>query len=109
VFVSEVNIDGTLGSRLTVEHCFTSHQLIYGHVDTDDDNDDDIYVNRDLHFKDRGSFTSPTTYTWNEMDMPLISQYVHRLSGRWVAFCRNNAFGGVRTRVVGVRIQRSTD
>ena len=33
------------------------------------------------------------------MDKPLISQYVHRLGGRRVAFCRNSAFGGIRTRV----------
>jgi len=25
------------------------------------------------------------------MDKPLISQYVHRLGGRWIVFCRNGA------------------
>ena len=33
-------------------------QIIYGYAETDDDNDDEIYRNSDLHFKDKGSFTS---------------------------------------------------
>ena len=33
---------------------------IYGYVETDDDNRDDIDRNRDLHFKDKGYFTSHT-------------------------------------------------
>jgi len=46
-----------------VEYCFTSYQLIfiYGYIGTDDDNDDEIDRNLDLHFKDKGSFTSDTT------------------------------------------------
>ena len=33
---------------------------------------------------------------------PLISQFVHRLGGRQVAFSRNSAFPGTRTRVVRI-------
>jgi len=43
-----------------VEYCYTSHQLIYGYVDTLDYNDE-IDTNHDLHFKDKESFTSHTT------------------------------------------------
>jgi len=43
-----------------VEYCFTSHQLIYGYVETADDNDDEIDRHPGLHFKDKGSFTSHT-------------------------------------------------
>jgi len=39
--------------------------------------DDEIERNPDLYFKDKGSFTSHTTYTSYEMDRPFISQYVH--------------------------------
>jgi len=46
---------------ISIEYCFTSHQLIYGYIGTDDDNDDEIDRNLDLHFKDKGSFTSDTT------------------------------------------------
>jgi len=46
---------------LRVEYCFTSHQLIYGHEETDDDNDDERDRNLDLHSKNKGSFTSHTT------------------------------------------------
>ena len=62
-----------------VEYCFTSHQLIYGYIETDADNDDEIGRNPDFHFKDfkdKGSYKSCTTYTWYEMDTPLICQYV---------------------------------
>jgi len=45
---------------VVVEYCFTSHQLIYGYIGMDDD-DDEIDRNPDLHFKDKGSFTSHTT------------------------------------------------
>ena len=41
-----------------IEYCFTSHQLIYGYIGTDDDNDDEIDRSPDLHFKDKGYFTS---------------------------------------------------
>jgi len=44
-----------------VEYCFASHHLVYGYVETDGDNDDEINRNPDLHFKDKGSFTSHTT------------------------------------------------
>jgi len=44
-----------------VEYCFTSHQLMYYYIGTDDDNDDEIDSNPDLHFKDKGSFTFHTT------------------------------------------------
>ena len=42
---------------------FTSHQLIYGYVETDGDNDNDDKIDRnpDFHFKDKSSFTSHTT------------------------------------------------
>ena len=40
------------------EYRFPSHQLIYGYVETDDD---EIDRNPDLHFKDKGSFTLHTT------------------------------------------------
>ena len=43
------------------EYCFTYHQLSYGYEETDDDNDDELERNPDLHFKDKGSFTSHTT------------------------------------------------
>ena len=36
-------------------------QLIYGYLETDDDNDVEIGRNIDLHFKDKGLFTSHTT------------------------------------------------
>jgi len=41
-----------------VEYCFTSHQLIHGYVETDDD---EINRNPHINFKDKGSFTSHTT------------------------------------------------
>ena len=34
---------------------------MYGYVETDDDNDDEIDRNPNLHFKYKGSFTSHTT------------------------------------------------
>jgi hypothetical protein len=37
------------------------HQLNYGYVGMDDDNDHEIDRNPDLQFKDKGSFTSHTT------------------------------------------------
>jgi len=46
---------------LILEYCFTSYQLIYGYVEKDDENDGEIDRNPDLHFKDKGSFTSHTT------------------------------------------------
>ena len=42
-----------------VKYCFTSHQYIYGYVETDDD--DELDRNPDLHFKDKGSFTFNNT------------------------------------------------
>ena len=45
---------------LSVEYCFTSHQLIYDYVEMDDDNDE-IDRNPDLNFKVKGSLTSHTT------------------------------------------------
>jgi len=36
-------------------------QLIDGYVEMADDNDDEINRKSDLHFKDKGSFTSHTT------------------------------------------------
>ena len=44
-----------------IEYYFMSHQLIYGYVERDDDNGDEIDRNLDLHFKDKGSFISHTT------------------------------------------------
>ena len=32
-----------------------SYQLIYGYVESDDENDDEIDKNSNLHFKDKGS------------------------------------------------------
>ena len=52
-------------------------QLIYGYVENDDDNGDEIDGNSVLDFKDKCSFISHTTYTWYEIDMPLISECVH--------------------------------
>jgi len=44
--------------RLKVEYWFTNtpHQLIYGYVETDDDNDDEIDRNPDRHFKDKNNY-----------------------------------------------------
>jgi len=47
-----------LNSEVEGEYSFTSHQLIYGYIETDDD---EIDRNPDFHFKDKGSFTSHTT------------------------------------------------
>ena len=60
---------------ILIEYRFTSHQFIYGYVETDEYNDDEKNRNPDIHFKDRGSFTSHTTQTWYEMGTPLIFQY----------------------------------
>ena len=46
---------------MKVECCFKPHQLIYGYVETDDSNDDEIEKTPDLHFKDKGSITFHTT------------------------------------------------
>ena len=69
-------------------------QLVYGYVETDDDNDDEIDRNRVPRFKDKGTFTCHTTQTWYEMDMSLISQYVHT---GWKAdsVCTNSTFNRV--------------
>ena len=39
-------------AEVEVEYCFTSHQLIYGYVETEDDNDDAIDRNHDVHFQE---------------------------------------------------------
>ena len=46
-----------------VEYCFTSHQLIYGYLQTDDDNNYEIDTNPDLNFKDKGFFYTFTSHT----------------------------------------------
>jgi len=56
-----ISLRGIISKYSKVKYCFMSHQLIYGYIRTDDDNDDEIDRNLDLHFKDKGSFTSDTT------------------------------------------------
>ena len=43
----------SIGVQVEVEYCFASHQLIYGYLETDDDNDDEIDRNSNFHFKTR--------------------------------------------------------
>ena len=47
-----------------VEYCFTSHKLIYGYIETDDDNDDEINRNPNLHFMDKGFFLHPIPHRY---------------------------------------------
>ena len=58
-----------------IEYYFTSHQLIYGYAETDDDNDEEIDRNLDLHFKDKGAFYIPyhIAIVWDEQafDIPV--------------------------------------
>ena len=46
---------------MKIEYCFTSHQLIYGYREMDDDHDGEVDRNNDLYFKNRGSYTFHTT------------------------------------------------
>ena len=45
-----INIALILLCLWLVEYSFTSHQLIYGYIETEDNNDDEVDRNPDLHY-----------------------------------------------------------
>ena len=51
-----------------VEYYFTSHQLIYGYVETDDE----INGNPDLHLKDEGFFLHPIPHRLGLIEMDTL-------------------------------------
>ena len=54
-------------------------QFIYGYIETDDDNDDEIDESPVLHFKDKGSFTSHCHGMRTRLRFPSMSTLGGRL------------------------------